>query len=279
MAGVVPPTPAIARAINTTIAALTAAGHTVVDLNPPSTADPFTGFNLASQLLNSDGCCTFNSHLYSFEPNDPGAAQLSRVANLPWPVRYLYYLYIRYIKRDSKWATLIREFTPKSSAETWKLVAQRETFRATWHAWWDAEPQRYDFILCPVNSTPALPHNAMRDAVSACGYTFLFNLLDYSAGVVPVSHVDPAKDSLPKAGKNAYRKVLKELGYDNAIAQGAWMHYDAAKMAGLPTAVQIVGRRLEEERVLGFMASVEAALETYKDENGEGGKYTLLGVD
>ena len=51
------------------------------------------------------------------------------------------------------------------------------------------------------------------------------------------------------------------------------MHYDAQKMAGLPTAVQVVGRRWEEEKVLGYMAAVEGALEK------AGSKYTILDVD
>ncbi|PYI05660.1 amidase signature enzyme [Aspergillus sclerotiicarbonarius CBS 121057] len=274
--GVVPPTPAIERAISTTVAALTAAGHTVSEITPPATADTFTGLNLASQLLNSDGCVTFNSHLHSFEPSDPGADQLTRISNLPRPLRYLYYLWVRYIRRDVKWATLIRGFGPKSAAELWKLTAQREAFRATWHSWWDAEAQQYDFILCPVNATPALPHKAMHDAVSSCGYTFLWNLLDYTAGVLPVSHVDAKKDGL----SGPYKKVLKQLGASNAMAQGAWKHYDAVKMAGLPTAVQVVGRRWQEEKVLGYMATVEAALEQYQDPvTGEGGKYPLIELD
>ncbi|KAE8154870.1 amidase signature domain-containing protein [Aspergillus avenaceus] len=274
--GVVPPTPAIARALSTTVAALTAAGHTVSEITTPVNADPFTGLHLASQLLNTDGCVTINSHRYTFEPSDPGADQLTRICNLPRPLRYLYYLYVRYIRRDIKWATLIRSFSPKSSAENWKLVAKRESFRATWHAWWDAEPQQYDFILCPVNATPALPHKAMRDAVSSCGYTFLWNLLDYTAGVLPVSHVDAKKDALSAP----YKKVLKELGANNAIARGAWMHYNATQMAGLPTAVQVVGRRWQEEKVLGYMDVVEKALEQYHDPiTGEGGKYPLIDLD
>ncbi|GIK04253.1 hypothetical protein Aspvir_008332 [Aspergillus viridinutans] len=274
--GVVPPTPAINRAIATTVAALTAAGHTVSEITPPASAEPFTGLTLASQLLNADGCTTFNSHRYSFEPSDPGAEQLTRIAKLPRPLRYLYYLYVRYIKRDTKWAALIRSFEHKSAAEQWKLVARREAFRATWHAWWDAQPQQYDFILCPVNATPALPHKAMHDAVSSCGYTFLWNLLDYSAGVLPVSHVDAKKDAL----RAPYKTVLKQLGANHAIARGAWKHYDAAKMAGLPTAVQVVGRRWQEEKVLGYMAAIEKALEGYYDAvTGEGGKYQLLEID
>ncbi|PLB51539.1 acetamidase [Aspergillus steynii IBT 23096] len=274
--GVVPPTPAIQRAVSTTVAALTAAGHTVSEITPPATADPFTGLNLASQLLNSDGCVTFNSHRHNFEPSDPGADQLTRIAKLPRFLRYLYSLYVQYIRRDPTWAALIRAFSPKSAADLWKLVAKREAFRATWHAWWDTESQQYDFILCPANATPALPHRAMRDAVSSCGYTFLWNLLDYSAGVLPVSHVDAKKDALPAP----YKMVLKQLGSDHAVARGAWKHYDAAKMAGLPTAVQVVGRRWQEEKVLGYMAAVEGALEQYYDaETGEGGKYPLIELD
>ncbi|KAL4801974.1 amidase signature domain-containing protein [Aspergillus unguis] len=274
--GVIPPTPAIQRAVATTAAALSAAGHEVVEIAPPANADPFTGLHLASQLLNADGCQTFNSHFYSFEPSDPGAAQISLIANLPRPLRYLYYLYVRYIRRDEKWATLLRDMGLKSAAQQWKLVAKREAFRSTWHAWWDEESQQYDFILCPVNATPALPHKAMKDAVSSCGYTFLWNLLDYTAGVLPVSHVDPKKDALAAP----YRTVLRQLGTDGALARGAWKHYDAVKMAGLPTAVQVVGRRWQEEKVLGYMAAVEGALEKYDDPvTGEGGKYTLIEID
>ncbi|OKL63531.1 hypothetical protein UA08_01204 [Talaromyces atroroseus] len=271
--GVIPPTPAIVRAIDTTVDALTAAGHTVVEVTPPATADPFTGFNLASQLLNSDGCVTFNSHRYSFEPTDPGAAQLSRIAYLPGPLRYIYYLYVRYVKGDAKWATVIRGFGPKSAAELWQLTAQRELFRKTWHSWWDSEPQQYDFILCPGNATPALPHGAMHDAVSSCGYTFLWNLLDYAAGILPVGHVDPKLDALPYQGKRGYKAALKSIGHNHAMARGAWMHYDAEKMAGLPTAVQVVGRRWEEEKVVGYMTAVESALEQ------AGEKYSILEVD
>ena len=44
-------------------------------------------------------------------------------------------------------------------------------------------------------------------------------------------------------------------------------------MHGLPVAVQVVGQRLQEERVLAFMDKVEQALED------TGGKYDLLEID
>ena len=57
----------------------------------------------------------------------------------------------------------------------------------------------------------------------------------------------------------------------NGVAQGAYKHYDAVKMHGLPVGVQVIGQRLTEERVLAAMERVEAALERHN-----GGKYELL---
>jgi hypothetical protein len=59
----------------------------------------------------------------------------------------------------------------------------------------------------------------------------------------------------------------------NGVAKGAYKHYDATKMDGLPVAVQVVGQRLEEEKVLSIMARCEDALEK------NGGKYNLLEVE
>jgi len=88
--------------------------------------------------------------------------------------------------------------------------------------------------------------------------------IDYTCGVMPVTHVDRTLDKLPATFR------FKEL---NGVAQGAYTHYDADKMHGLPVAVQIVGQRLQEEKVLMIMGRVERALEE------TGGKYELLRID
>lgn len=46
----------------------------------------------------------------------------------------------------------------------------------------------------------------------------------------------------------------------NAAAKGVFSAYDAEKMQGLPVGVQVVGKRLEEEKVLQGMRVVDAAL-------------------
>ena len=130
---------------------------------------------IASQLLNADGCKTFLSFFRTGESNDPGARQMSMYMKLPRLVKYFYFLWVKYVKRDVVWAALLRNWHPKSAFEQWKWVSKREAYKADWHDWWTS--QNLDFMLTPVNATPAVPHGGMKDAVSSCGYTFLFNLV------------------------------------------------------------------------------------------------------
>jgi hypothetical protein len=74
--------------------------------------------------------------------------------------------------------------------------------------------------------------------------------------------VDKALDKLPPSFD------AKKL---NGVARGAYKHYDAERMHGLPVGVQVVGRRLEEEKVLAVMKRLEDAL-------GDD-KYQLMSLD
>jgi hypothetical protein len=70
-----------------------------------------------------------------------------------------------------------------------------------------------------------------------------------------VTHVDKTLDA--DAAKPPGSCELKKL---NGVAHGAWKHYDPVRMHGLPVGVQVIGRRLEEEKVLAVMKRIEDAL-------------------
>ncbi|KAB8304158.1 hypothetical protein EYC80_003577 [Monilinia laxa] len=256
--GVVDPSPACIRAVDEVVAALEEDGHEVYDVNPPP---PYEALCIGSQILNSDGCKTFKSFYRTGEWVDSGAKAMSWLMSLPRPLKWVYWAWIKYVRRDDIWAGLIKSWHEKSAFEHWKLVARREAYKAKFHAWWEEEV-KLDFMITPPNATPAVPHDGMREAVSSCGYTFLFNLLDYTAGVMPITHVDKELDQLPS------NFSLKSL---NRVAYGAYKHYDATAMHGLPVGIQVVGQRLEEEKVLAIMQRIENLL-------GED-KYELLEID
>lgn len=95
--------------------------------------------------------------------------------------------------------------------------------------------------------TPIAPYPAARPGMfKYYGYSMWVNLLDYTSAVLPVTRADKAVDVVD-AGYVPRSEVDRETqeAYDPEVYHGA------------PVAVQIVGRRLEEERVLGVAAVVE----------------------
>ena len=69
--------------------------------------------------------------------------------------------------------------------------------------------------------------------------------------MLPVTHVDKELDRLPSDF---------DLAGLNGIARGSYMHYNATKMDGLPVGVQVVGQKLQEEKVLAVMEVIERCL-------------------
>ncbi|KAJ3539326.1 hypothetical protein NM688_g6377 [Phlebia brevispora] len=255
--GIVVPSPACRRALKTVVDTLKSDGHEVVDIDPPS---PYEALQIGSELLFADAGKTCTKPIRWGEWNDIGVDEAMRMLRVPRFIKKLYAWYLRHIRGDAVYAGLIEKWHEKTVEEYYALVARRESYREKWFDLWNE--QGYDFVLTVPNSLPAAPHGGMKEGFKACGYTFMFNVLDYSAGVLPVTHVDRDQDAL-----------LSKMKARNAIEAGQYKMYDSNKMHGLPVGVQVVGRRLEEEKVLEGMKLIEACLKV------EGKAYKLLEVD
>lgn len=93
-----------------------------------------------------------------------------------------------------------------------------------------------------------MPHSAVPHRTCKwVGYTKIFNFVDYPAVVVPAGKVDKALDPEDLSGYES----RNELDKWNAGL------YDVEKMHGMPVGVQVVARRLEEEKVLGAAKLVD----------------------
>ncbi|KAJ5215695.1 Amidase [Penicillium cinerascens] len=117
----------------------------------------------------------------------------------------------------------------------WDWTGKREMFRYAYLQEWNSVAPEMDVIICPAFPTPAPLHGTSR----YWGYTSLFNLLDYPALVFPVTKVDPERDA-------------KDITYTpkNEFDSWAHEHYDPVKQVGAPVSLQIVAKRLEEEKLL-----------------------------
>lgn len=122
--------------------------------------------------------------------------------------------------------------------------------RAAW------QEEKFDFLICPPQAVPALEHGRTKDLSPLCLATVMFNIVDSTAGVLPVTRVDAERDVAPE---NFLEGSTGSWILEKKVYGGTEPAYDAAKMAGLPVAVQVVGRQYEDERVLAGGA-VQAAL-------------------
>lgn len=86
------------------------------------------------------------------------------------------------------------------------------------------------------------------------GYAKFCNLLDYTALVLPGGKVDRVVDLSKEDPAVAEYKPRNDQDKWN------WELYDADAMHGLPVGIQIVGKQLEEEKVLGAAKVVEDVL-------------------
>lgn len=107
---------------------------------------------------------------------------------------------------------------------------------------WNNVAPEMDVILCPAFPTPAPLHDTSR----YWGYTSLFNLLDYSALVFPVTKVDPERDA-------------KDITYTpkNEFDSWAYEHYDPVKQKDAPVSLQLVAKKLEEEKLLQAFREIQ----------------------
>jgi amidase len=98
-----------------------------------------------------------------------------------------------------------------------------------------------DAIVMPITPTAAIRHNQFK----YYGYASAINLLDFTSVVVPVTFANKAID----LGTEGYIP-LNEL---DGVVQA---EYDAEAYHGAPVAVQVVGRRLTEERIMAIAEEI-----------------------
>ncbi|CAH0023853.1 unnamed protein product [Clonostachys rhizophaga] len=98
-----------------------------------------------------------------------------------------------------------------------------------------------DAIIAPVTATAAIRHNQLR----YYGYSTVTNFLDFSSVAVPVTFADKSIDT-KKGDFQPLTDIDKEVQAE----------YDPEAYHGAPVAIQVIGRRLTEEKVMAIAEEI-----------------------
>lgn len=119
--------------------------------------------------------------------------------------------------------------------------AYQNEYLEKWRQFEEQTGKELDAIIAPITPTAAIRHDQFR----YYGYASVINLLDFTSVVVPVTFADKSVDV-----KNTTFKALSEL---DELVQA---EYDPEAYHGAPVAVQVIGRRLSEERTLAIAEEI-----------------------
>ena len=232
--GCVGPMPPVLRAVNETVAAMEKAGHKVIEWTPPS-------HRHIVDIL--EKCWAFDGgkdarDAFALSGEEPASQVL--VMDTP-------------------------QFNASQIMET--MVAKREACKE-YMEYWNSTVDKtgtgrpVDAIICPLAPFPA----ARPGKFTWYGYSVFVNLLDYTAVVLPATKVDQNVDKVDSSydapGGKADQETQDDCEFDRSVVIECLLTFidDPEIYHGANVSVQLVGRRLQEEKMLALAEYVGQTL-------------------
>ncbi|CAG9986500.1 unnamed protein product [Clonostachys byssicola] len=219
---VVRPHPPVARVLRTVVEALKTAGHDILEWDAKLHAECVA---VMDQYYTVDGGKDIRDAVS--EGGEPFIPHVERLINSGAPISVHDY----WALNRSKWEL------QQKYMEKWDSLRSQKTGRVA------------DVVILPPLPHTAVPHTACRWV----GYTKVWNFLDYPALVLPAGNV--TQDDIHEPWEFAFRNPKDEW-------TGKLWQDQRQKMADLrlPVGVQLVCRKLEEEKLLGIGKVVDEVI-------------------
>lgn len=245
-------TPACKRAVLQAGKALQAAGYEVIVFEFPFNFDEVV--RLLYSAVGGDGGI-FMKKCIGGEPVEEVIKPFFWILGMPSWIRRIFSLVSR-VYSDRRPGIFLSSFQSQSMAQTKSLLAQRESLIKTLDDEWIK--LGLDALITPPMATCALPANSFPHTSSASCYSFVWNIMDYCAGVIPVTTVDAELD---KVDPSKFSKGGTDPLKSTRLLETEMEYFsDSSRTAGLPVGVQIITRRFQEAECLCAMKVVEEAL-------------------
>ncbi|NWV00216.1 FAAH1 hydrolase, partial [Upupa epops] len=232
--------PCMRRAVWETRGALQAAGHELVPFSPPRIHHVMT--ELFLKTFFADGGCAWLD-MFTGDIVDPGLKPQVNCCKIPRLGKKLLALILKPLFLLLKFKSIVTISTCRSVKDMWNHHHQIRAYRTEFITQW--RELQLDVVLCPVLG-PAFTTGYPGKLLTAISSTMLYNVLNFPAGVVPVTTVTEADEEELKL----YRGCCDDP-WDQMLKQAV------AGAVGLPVAVQCVALPWQEELCLRLMKEVE----------------------
>ncbi|XP_064649752.1 fatty-acid amide hydrolase 1-like [Lineus longissimus] len=232
--------PACERAVEVAKGVLERLGHTLVPWCPPNVEHGIT--YCYKNAVTGDGGASLIKPL-KYDKIDEAIAPIYFLLCIPLGIRRIMNFCLRpFSKALSNLFSIGLDLSTIS--EYWQFHQKVQQYREDVISHW--QNNRLDAVICPGFSTPALPKDK-RTVVTIVNYTALYNILDFTAGSLPVTRVTAEDDDKLNdyPCRDAIHKLVKKL---------------SANSESLPVNVQCVTLPWQEELCLRVMMEIETAL-------------------
>lgn len=109
-----------------------------------------------------------------------------------------------------------------------------------------------DAVISPIAPHAGAEHDRFGKHI---GYTGIWNVMDFPGATLPILKADKELDAKKKSRPRSFH------GSDDEYI---WENYNAEKVHGIATSLQIVARRLEEEKLLSLAEIVSDLLKQHQ---------------
>jgi amidase len=215
--------PPVTRAIQLCADVLAKAGHKIIEWKPPS---HLNGVGVVTNTWQYDGGADIHSAMAL--SGEPLAPQIS----------------MAYGDKPSE---------QKTAAEIWKTNIELRKWQKQYMDYWNSTAELtgtgrpVDGVIAPI-----APFAAARPLkYTYYGYSMFVNGLDYTSVVIPVTTVDKNIDLVD----HSYQSL-------NEVDKTIQSDYDPEIYDGAHVSVQLVGRRLQEEKMLALAEHISSLLKT-----------------
>ncbi|MFF2155271.1 amidase [Paenibacillus chitinolyticus] len=236
--GILPPSPAVERAVLDAAEALRARGVTVKPFRLPEPALALQQFYALMSAAGAEGIAE-TAGTDALVPQVEGIRRSfgrSRTANR------MLALILRGAGQKIAGTHIVPCLGRKTRAELGQAVELRQAYREKFAA--EMERQQVDVLLSPPFLTPAIPHDHSLAMTYEGSYALLYNYLGMPAGVVSLSQVRDREAAVMRVVRSRDRLVWAAAQADR-------------NSAGLPVGVQVAAAPWREDRVLAVMDMLE----------------------